>query len=317
MKPVSNNLHLMRRNGVYYYRRRVPDFAVAALDRKVIQYSLKTHDKTRARKQCEFEDVRWSARFDAIARGNSETTSKAPSATLDAAELVRQYVERTDERSRKRLKNDPPRNRDELAEQKMNVEMDLDGLRDPTDPNGEQWVAGIAARLLSKGASTKLSDKTEAEVDVLVRRGLLELGRRHLARLDDDYSRSHYDTLFDPTRRTRATFKELADQYVRDASEDAEINGLSRKRMDKVKANVVLIQEIVGGETPTSAIDYDACLRVRNILARTPTNRTKLYPQLSLDEAIAKAKIEGKPVLSATTQSSTWRPSRASLNWLS
>ena len=96
--------------------------------------------------------------------------------------------------------------------------------------------------------------------------------------------------------------KWTADQYLRAVREDAEVNGVSRKRVDKVEANVALIREIVDEKAAVSSIDYDACLRVRSILSRLPANRTKFYGKLSLDEAIAKAKTDGRAVLSATTQ---------------
>jgi hypothetical protein len=71
MKAVSANLHLMRRNGVYHYRRRVPDSGIAALGRKVIQFSLQTHDRREARRRCEIEDIKWTAQFESIANAFS------------------------------------------------------------------------------------------------------------------------------------------------------------------------------------------------------------------------------------------------------
>lgn len=59
---------------------------------------------------------------------------------------------------------------------------------------------------------------------------------------------------------------------------------------------------MIGDNTPLSRIDYDACRRVASLLARTPSNRTKLYPKLSLEQVIERAEADGKPVLSITTQ---------------
>jgi hypothetical protein len=63
-----------------------------------------------------------------------------------------------------------------------------------------------------------------------------------------------------------------------------------------------LVREIVGDETPVDAVDYDACLRTRTVLARLPANRTKLYGDLPIDQAIARAAKDGKPLLAPVTQ---------------
>jgi hypothetical protein len=44
MKTVSGNNHLLRRNGVYYYRRRVPPQLIKPIGSKVIQV-LARHDE--------------------------------------------------------------------------------------------------------------------------------------------------------------------------------------------------------------------------------------------------------------------------------
>src|SRR5262249_26318260 len=107
--------------------------------------------------------------------------------------------------------------------------------------------------------------------------GLLELDKRRLARLADDHRYAFFDQLFNPSRQPRVSFGELADQYLQLTEEDAETNRLSQKWIDKQRATVALIREIIGGSTPVNAIDYDTCLRVRSTLARIPANRTKIY----------------------------------------
>jgi integrase len=97
-------------------------------------------------------------------------------------------------------------------------------------------------------------------------------------------------------------FGELAEQCQQLSEEDADVNSLSQKWVDKQRANLALIREIVGDKTPIGSIDYDACLRVRSILARLPSNRTKLYGDLPIDKAIEQAAKEGKPLLSPVTQ---------------
>jgi hypothetical protein len=136
----------------------------------------------------------------------------------------------------------------------------------------------------------------------LVRRGLVELNRRYRARLADDHSRSFFDQLFDPSRPTRMTFGKLAEQHLQIIEEDGAINSLGAKGLDRQRATIALIREIVSDKTPVHAVDYDACLRVRTVLARLPANRTKLYGELPIEQAIERAAKEGKPLLAPVTQ---------------
>ena len=71
--------------------------------------------------------------------------------------------------------------------------------------------------------------------------------------------------------------------------EDAAVNRTSRKALDKQRANVALIRHIVGSGIPVAPIDYDSCLRVLWVLSRVPTNWTKHYKNLPLEEAIDRA----------------------------
>jgi integrase len=98
------------------------------------------------------------------------------------------------------------------------------------------------------------------------------------------------------------TFGELAKQYLQLTEEDAATNRMSRKWVDRQRATMALVREIIGDGVPVDAIDYDACLRVRSILSRIPANRTKLYGTRPLDEAIERAAADNKPLLSPVTQ---------------
>ena len=98
------------------------------------------------------------------------------------------------------------------------------------------------------------------------------------------------------------TFGKLADQHLRLIEEDGAVNSLGAKGLDRQRATVALVREIVGDDTPVDAVDYDTCLHVRTILARLPANRIKLYGDLPLAQAIERAAKEGKPLLSPVTQ---------------
>ncbi len=65
MEKVSSTYHLTQRNGVWYYRRRVPIQLIGTFGKKVIQFSLETSSLKEAKKRRAAEDLKWSIQFDA------------------------------------------------------------------------------------------------------------------------------------------------------------------------------------------------------------------------------------------------------------
>jgi hypothetical protein len=307
-KAVSNH-HLLRRKGVYYYRRRVPLHLAAAIGKKMIQCSLETTNISEARKRRAMCDIQWDARFEACAttarndQASVNTSAKiSPSSTAASVQLVRDYVERHDREARKREAQCEPVTWNERTQIQIDAEVEGQSLRARDDLH-DQWVYLAGAEAL-KPAGKKFTDPDVpgAIFAELVRRGLLELNRRYRARLADDHSRSFFDKLFDPARPAKMTFGQLANQHLQLVEEDAAINGLGDKGLDRQRATIALVREIVGDATAVDAIDYDACLRVRTTLARLPANRTKLYRDLPIDQAIEQAATDGRPLLSPVTQ---------------
>ncbi len=70
--PVSDQ-HLQRRNGVYYYRRRVPFHLVAKFGKKFVQFSLHTNNLKEAKSLRTLRDLEWDAKFAAcLSSANGE-----------------------------------------------------------------------------------------------------------------------------------------------------------------------------------------------------------------------------------------------------
>jgi integrase len=308
--PVSNQ-RLQRRSGVYYYRRRVPLHLVAKLGKKFVQVSLQTNDLKEAKKRRTLHDLEWDAKFatcSSSANGGDgpavQTSALAqPLSETELVQVVRDYVARRDQLARKREVTDYPENPAQRAEMTIESEVESQILQSRDNPQAQQWIY-LAGQEALKPAGRSFEDPAipgEALAE-LVRRALLELTRRRHARLADDHSRSFFDQLFDPSRAAKETFGKVAEQHLRLVEEDAAINGLGAKGLDRQRATITLIREIVGDETPVDAIDYDACLRVRTTVARLPAKGTKLYADLPIDQAIARAEKDGKPLLSPVTQ---------------
>jgi hypothetical protein len=309
---VSDQRLLRRNNGVYYYRRRVPLQLVATFGKKFVQVSLHTTSLKEAKKLRTLRDLEWDAKFAACLSptksGNAPavpiTALAQPLSENELLQLVRDYVARQDQRARKRDEaGDYPENPAQRAEMTIECERESQTLQFRDDPQAQQWIY-LAGQDVLKPVSKSFEhpDVPGEALAELVRRGLLELTRRQHARLADDHSRTFFDRLFDPAPPASMTFGKLAEQRMGLVEEDAAINGHGAKGLDRQRATMALVREIVGDNTPVESVDYDACLRVRTVLARLPANRTKLYGDLPIDQAIARAKKEGKPLLAPVTQ---------------
>lgn len=311
MEAVSQSYHLNRRNGVWQYRRRVPLHLVQTFGKRFVQFSLGTTSLKEAMKRRSAEDLKWSLQFEAAekaAQGMPQGSAVAsvlasgqPLSEREVVQLVQRYVEDCDERARRELATDPPESDEHKAEIAANIEEEQGIVRSRSDPRADEIISRVGERILRKAG---IGDEHVpwAEFAELVRRALLELDQRKLARLNDDYRHAFFDQQFDPGRKAALSFAELCDQYAQTVEEEALANGISPKWIAKQRAILVLLREIIGDATPVRDVDYNACLRVRGLLGRIPANRIKLYKDLSLDEAIARGAAQNRPLLSPVTQ---------------
>ena len=92
MKKVAGNQRLLRRNGTYYYRRRVPVHLVKAIGKKFIVLSLDTTSLKQAKQLRAVKDLEWDAQFGAAEAGHGPPAQSTLS-ERGAVMLIRDYVE--------------------------------------------------------------------------------------------------------------------------------------------------------------------------------------------------------------------------------
>ncbi len=295
--------HLLRRAGVYYYNRRVPGDVRTAFGKAVVKYSLKTSSLKEAKARLNVADVEWDAKFDHLRHGLEQLIAHGSSEIVlsNPVELVRRYVEEVTGRMVKRLENDQPETGGERAEMLKDVEIGLQSLREPGDVRADERILRLERQLLGEAGPASVG-LTDQEAGSLLRRTLMEIDRRRLAVIAGENDRTFFDTLFDPQIPPPLTFAALAEEFMRYKTEEGKAFGHAEKSLDRQKASVKLVCEIIGGGTLVRDLGFDQCRAACSLLARVPSNRTKHYPKLSLEAAVLRGHQEGKKTLSFLSQ---------------
>ena len=302
----------MQRNGAWYYRRRVPTPLILKFG-KFIQLSLHTASKKLAIRQRELLDVEWSKTFDeadARLRGTKTQTEQSPPTQpkllteAEAIERVRAYVEKADENRRNGDLTADHLDPHERGEWLKELELGLAIARDRAPNYDHHEHIHSYWKQIFRDGEAEIDERTfpAAAVFDLVKRAAIELERRALARAHDDHRNAFFDRLFDPRQPAAVTVRELAEQYLELKREEGEAHKLGAKSIDKKAENLALVREILGDDTLVRDINWDACRRFLSLLAEVPSNRTKIYKGVSLQDAIARAKSDGRPGLAAITQ---------------
>ncbi len=311
MRNLASNHRLLNRNGVWYYRRRVPQNLRTFFDLEMVMVSLKTSDRKEAASLRTIRDLEWDAKFAAAeARlaepplGNGNTATDVPTVLSGPAalQMVLSYVERTDRQRSEKWAADPPTNAHERREAKENLEIDLaavQGLAPAYDH--VEYLSQAWARIFGPNAVVGDAAENAAVLD-LVKRACIEIQRRAMARAEDDHSRRFFDAQFDPSRPKPVTVRELAEEFIALKAEEAQALGTSAKHLERQHGNMSLIRDILRDETLVSDINWNVCRRFVSVLAQVPSNRTKKYKDHTLEEAIEHAAMDGNPALGFISQ---------------
>lgn len=312
---MADTYRLQQRKGTWYYHRRVPSDLVKSIRKAVIKRSLKTGSKIEAKRLRSICDVETDALFASLTKGavgsglvkpNEPTTSPAgPRRRLPVgvlAEYLRELVDADDIASKKRLLADPPQDEEEKRELCIDAEIELQIYTDPSDDRRKPWVYNLIERVLANAQAEVPAVEEMAELKELARRALLELSHRRLSRYTDNYDREWFDSFFDPTRAKPISTRALADAYLDETRTEYELNNVSQKRLDKVISQIECLVEIIGPDIPAHLIDDEVVQNVRKTLSHLPSNRTKLYPDVPIAEAIARGQKADRTVISPPTQ---------------
>lgn len=306
---------LARRNGIYYYRTRIPKDLVEHFGRKEVWVSLGTAARVEAETRARVEAGKWGGAFAQSRMEIAETVggqsvAGATASAVSPKKLSRSDIERlAREWFRAELQKldskAEPTHRDLDPDDAFEVRVDL-GVQEATleaseDPNTLIWTRREAERLVEKlGLQPNELGAEIGPLMELIRRAMLQLVRIDHARFVCDYSDGTSDPLFahalgpgsetgfTPIRssRTRKTLGDVAEEFW---SEEFGSKAHSSKTTTKYRAALDVLLAHFGKETPISEVDRASCRAYRDLIGRLPPNFSKRFPEdTSLTEIAAK-----------------------------
>jgi hypothetical protein len=198
MSDMAKPLGLFRRkpSPIWYYRVRIPSDLVQAFDGKAeLKVSLKTTDyaqakRTRDRVAVTFNDLFASKRTEARRKPVSTSLTKA-----EITALVRRYVTGTDAKHAAEFPTQDwfsdPTSIEEALEHSHKL---ITCYADPSELNTLQDIDFVERCIFgSDGLPSSLSRDNASFAAELIRRAMIEVERRFIARLTSDHSRASYD----------------------------------------------------------------------------------------------------------------------------
>lgn len=307
MDSMANNEYLHRRKNVWYYFRRVPKGLEQAYKTKFIKRSLNTSDVVKARAQRNIINLEIDAMLSKLAdagnlNGRIEELPLASAPSELIIEYVRMYVERATKAAEQSLIGHPPKNAEERAEIKENIEETISSLKS-NNPQAEVWIDQSCNKLFREH---QIKPETQIDSNIIfdaVKRALIEVEHRKIDVLNNEHGISFHDKLFSPSKDKMIQFSTVANQFWKEKREEFVVNEVSQKRIDKVMAEIDFVVEAIGPNVLVSSISDDDIQRVRGILSKLPANRKKIFPNASLEESVKLAAKHGSATLSPTTQS--------------
>lgn len=195
---MADKRRLQQRGETWHYHRRVPTHLVPIIGQRFIRRALRTDSLKAAQRLRSIEDARTDAMFLAAERGHAPAQSRAGVSLDTLTGYVRDAVETMDRKASERLALDPPANREELADMTRDAEIELGILTNPGDPRRDELVARAANRIAHTHGAELADDAVVTQFAEVVRRGLIEVTRRRLGRLEDANGQAFHDALFDP-----------------------------------------------------------------------------------------------------------------------
>jgi integrase len=307
VEPMPKHPHILKRDGRYYYRRRIPTELVDAGcygKAKDIKRSLKTGDLATARSRAmtvalevdEDFKAKWRNVGKASSFAKSANSSKSPATRKlsDLSEIarrdfiIRAFIAREKEEIGCRSWESDPVVREPKLE---SAREDLAALEGSTHFQETDWLAMTRKAMEAEGISTDGEEeaKVRAVADML-RRAIIESGWRTerailgspYAGRDSYFDGWHADSPMPAPVKASKTVGDLSREFMADVGERAKAGNLRPSSVKAAGQSAKVMVDFFGQGTPLSSITKKDAARLVAFLPTLPKNGPKRYKGLSL-----------------------------------
>jgi hypothetical protein len=298
--PMPRHTHLLRRGSRYYLNVKVPKELRAVLKKELIRKALKTSDPQEAARMVRFESLQLDAVFDrerAKLRGTKPVPHQVHSISKqEAHDLVFRWFIELEEISESWWENEG-RHMDAIGETLDILRVDAAALQGSPNYCEDDGSADLDAFLRSRPTIHCPKDSVAyRQLRPLFRRARLENTLRTMDRVTHKSIASH-DPIFReifahtqaPGRREIVTLGEMLERFLRALQTARRSAGTLRTY--EIPARI--LKENVGANAAVDSITRKQIEKLFTLLKQAPSNATKRYPGLTLEQAISEASRRG------------------------
>lgn len=301
---ATGQTRLQKRGGRYYIRVKVPHSLRSIVGKREFHLSLKTTDPEEARRLARIESLRIDAQLSEARRKLGQAPVRLLSRS-DAEYLALKWFH--SEEAQSLCDANTPTDYDP-EEHEFELGQTLDRLRNPNDETLLPSLQATLRQLLaSEGFELNFSNQAVRYLDSLIRRGMAEHTRRELERLHGNFAIGGGDTLFNSISGDQKlsvsapiTLGQLIDRFHADRPSPSR----SPKTVLKRSAQKRIFEEVLGVDTPVSAIDRSKARKLREVFEALPDNAAKRFPSLSAVKAAQLAREKGIQPMAVNTANS-------------
>lgn len=301
MEEMPKIQNTVLRGKTYYLRMRIPkDLLHIYEGKKEIQRTLRTSSAAEARRKVRLEALLVQEEFDARRKAQAlishERSINDLSETEIASMVLRWYREKDDEQYNSDLTYQNP--------DKQSHEEILENLREEKNYRASEIAQQkFVARSLDTFLEERSIKANHQSVQYrrladLLSRAEYELITRSLQRYENRPITGTGDLFFSYSPLTsakliEASFGQLCKIYIEEKSK-----GLKLRSQKQLEEEVIFLQKLINPAQRLGNITRIQCREVYEKIQKLPANASKIYPRLSLDQAIVQGKADGRPLLS-------------------
>jgi len=322
MEDLSKNSKLLRRDGRYYFRTRVPKDVIAVIGKKEIKKSLGTSELSEAKLRLSIEQLKAEEQF-AKARKQKETPKQPLPALFSKTDIERKTILwHQEEIARHALDDDQYRLNNSPEERLQTIDNFRGDLAVFDGGDESQYARSIQAviKMLFPELNSKQSPEEFRFAHSLIHQSLIEQTYIRLERFGDIYSRVPYQLFANhnnqilpaiKSQRTQLSWEALITKFKTARKSD----GYTDKTIAGYKLAFDFSAELFGKNKQVDEITTEDCRTFRDKLIKLPSNAKKRYPSHTLIQAIKLHAKERTGTLSTTSVNGNLNKLSAVLNF--